>query len=60
MVGEMNPLSDEQLKLNQVFIDLIEDYENETLMVDHHSKGLFKYIWNKGYMLRQKDHTIYG
>lgn len=56
----MNPLSDEQLKLNQVFIDLIEDYENETLMVDHHSKGLFKYIWNKGYMLRQKDHTIYG
>lgn len=55
----MNPLNDERLELNQVFIDLIEDYESETLMADHHSKGLFKYIWNKGYMLVPKDHTIF-
>lgn len=55
----MNPLSEEQLKLNQVFIDLIEEYESNTLMIDHCSKDLFKYIWHKGYMLRPKDHTIY-
>lgn len=55
----MNPLSDRQLQLNQKFIDLIDEYESETVMVDHHSKGLMKYLWNKGYMLREKDHTIY-
>lgn len=55
MRRNMNPLNDERLRLNQVFIDLIEDYESNTLMVDHHSKGLFKYIWNKGYMLVPKD-----
>lgn len=55
----MNPLNDKQLELNQTFIDLIEQYESETLMVDYSSKGLFKYIWNKGYMLREKDYTIY-
>lgn len=56
----MNPLSDKQLQLNQKFIDLINEYESDTLMVDHDAKGLFKYIWNKDYMLREKDHTIYG
>ncbi len=56
----MNPLSDKQLQLNQTFIDLIQKYEEETLIIDHHAKGLFKYIWNQGYMLREKDHTIYG
>lgn len=56
----MNPLSDKQLQLNQIFINLIQEYEDNTLMVDHDPKSLFKYIWNQGYMLREKDHTIYG
>jgi len=55
----MNPLNDERLKLNQKFIDLIDEYESNTIMADHHSKGLFKYIWNQGYMLVPKDSSIY-
>jgi hypothetical protein len=57
----MNPLNDKQLALNQKFIDLIQDYlwslEDDNEEFD--SKGLFKYIWNKGYMLCEKDHTIF-
>jgi hypothetical protein len=58
-LGRMNPLNDERLKLNQKFIDLIDEYESNTIMADHHSKGLFKYIWNQGYMLVPKDSSIY-
>lgn len=57
----MNPLSDKQLNLNQIFIDLIEEYHwmLEDEKEDFDSKGLMKWIWNKGYMLREKDSTIY-
>lgn len=55
----MNPLSDKQLQLNQIFINLIHEYENETLIVDHDAKSLMKYIWNRGYMLVPKDNSIY-
>lgn len=57
----MNPLSDKQLELNQKFIDLIQEYfwECEDGLDQCDAKGLFKHIWNKGYMLREKDHTIY-
>lgn len=57
----MNPLNDKQLELNQKHIDLIQDYlwglEDDKEEFD--SKNLMKYIWNKGYMLREKDSTIY-
>jgi len=57
----MNPLSDKQLQLNQTFIQLIIDYQYscEDDKEDFDSKGLMKYIWNRGYMLREKDWTIY-
>lgn len=55
----MNPLNDERLKLNQLFINLIQEYEDCTYLVDHDPKSLFKYIWNQGYMLVPKDNTIY-
>lgn len=55
----MNPLTPEQLKLNDKFIDLIEEYTEETSMADFNAKDLFKFIWHRDFMLRRKDHTIY-
>lgn len=57
----MTPLNAKQLELNQTFIQLIIDYEYqcEDDNEEFDSKNLFKYIWYKGYMLREKDNTIY-
>lgn len=60
----MNNLSDKQLELNQKFIDLLTKYqwdeEDEGNPVEFDSKDLFKFIWHSGYMLREKDNTIYA
>lgn len=52
-----NILNNKQLELNQKFIDLTQDYlwslENEK--EDFDSKRLMKYIWNKGYALKEKS-----
>lgn len=58
----MNPLSDKQLELNQKFIDLCSEYIDSEIGESNYyfdGKGLMKFIWNKGYMLREKDYTIY-
>lgn len=59
----MNPLNDERLALNQKFIDLINEYqdtledEDPVNIYTLDAKGLFKYIWNKDYMLVEKDYS---
>lgn len=62
----MSPLSDKQLELNQKFIDLIQEYFGDPEVEETYQEGyyvdaksLFKYIWNQGYMLREKDNMIY-
>jgi len=62
----MNPLSNKQLELNQKFINLINEYFDDEENKESYEQGyyvdgksLMKYIWNQGYMLREKDYTIY-
>jgi len=53
-------ITDEQLKLNQIFVDLIYQYDD--LYEDEpelkHPKGLMKYIWNAGYALQKHEYDL--
>lgn len=53
-------MDSEQLRLNQVFIDLVYEYEDSVIPdynVPWDAKGLMKFMYNRGYVLRPVGQT---
>jgi hypothetical protein len=54
-------LNKEQLRVNQIAIDLIyEYYDSENLYDSVDAKGILKYLWNKGLKVVSRYPVIYN